>query len=111
MAVGIFEPVVIGCGFRRHEALGQPGLFHQLHLKTRRGHDVDGEAAGFRFGVGPLQDALAGAAVKGRLDRRIFFLEGVDQGDDLLVVERAIEYNLAFGAGGVIEGGGVSRGE
>ena len=109
VAVRVFEAFVVERCFRRHEALRQPRFFHQLDLKTGRGDDVDGEAAGFGFRDCALQNSLAGAAVKRRLDVRIFFLEGVDQGNDLLVVERAVKNDFAFGFGGVFEGRGAAR--
>ena len=37
----------------------------------------------------------------------IFFLEGIDQGNDLFVVERAVKNDFTLGFGGVFEGGGA----
>ena len=107
VAVGIFKAFVKAGGFRRHVALGQAGFFHKLHLKSRGRHDVDGKAAGLGFGVGPLQHPFACAAVKGWFDRRVSFLEGVDEADDLFVVERAIKHHFAFAARGFLQCGRV----
>ena len=107
VAVGIFESFVVGRCFRRHESLRQARFFHQLYLKSGRGDDVDRKPAGFRFRDCALQNPFACPAVKRRLDVRVLFLEGVDQGNDLFVVQRAIKNDFAFGFGGVFEGRGV----
>src|SRR6516165_8198628 len=100
MTVRIFKPVVIKSGFRRHVLLGEPRFFHELQLKPRRGRDIDSETAGFGFRRSALQNALAGAAVKGWLDERIFLLEGINERDNLFIIERAVKnyFPLSFGA-------------
>ena len=96
---GIFETIVVSGCFRRNKSLSETRFLHQLDLKTSRGDHIDSEASGFGLGVGALQNPLAGAAVKRWLDVGILLLEGIDQGDDLIVVQRAVEYDLAFGFG------------
>ena len=105
VTVKVFEAFVVGRSFRRHESLRQSRFFHQLELKACRSDDIDGEAAGFGLRDRALQNSIAGAAIKRRLDVRILFLEGVDESDDLFIVERAVEDDFAFGLGGVLEGG------
>src|SRR4030095_6975506 len=61
-------------------------------------------STGPSFGDRPLQNALAGGAVEGWFDGRILFLEGVNQGNDLLVIQRAIKNDFAFDFGGFFQG-------
>ena len=73
VTIRVFEAFVVERGFGWHEALRQPRFFHQLDLKTRRGHDVDGESAGFGLGDRALQHSFACPAIERRLDVRDIF--------------------------------------
>ena len=103
MALRIFETLVVGCGLVRNKFLCKPGFFQELELKTGGSKNVHRVAACSRLVKCALQDSFAGRAVKGRFDERVLFLECIDQSDDLLVVQRAVEDDLALGFGGVFD--------
>jgi hypothetical protein len=79
MAIGIFEPFIVGRGLRWHEALGESGIFHSAPETPRTVMTSTAKRPAYASVFARWQHALAGAAIKRRLDERIFFLESVDR--------------------------------
>src|SRR5919108_560562 len=101
MAFRVFEIVVERGCFRWNKLLRKPGFLQKLSLESGGGQNVHRVASGSGFGERTLQNSFTGCTVKGRFDERIFPLEGVHQGNDLLIVKRAVEYDFAFRFSGV----------
>ena len=101
MAVRVFESIVVSACLRGNKPLSEAGLLHQLYLESGGGENVYRKPTSLRFRYGTLQNPLARPTVKGRFDGGVLFLEGVNQGNDLLVVQRAIKNDFAFDSGGL----------
>jgi hypothetical protein len=97
MTVRVFESLVVSRCFRRDEPLSEAGFLHQLHLESSGGENVNREPTGLRFSYGALQNPLARSSIERRFDGGVLLLKGVHQGDDLLVVQRAIKHDFVLG--------------
>ena len=101
MAVRVFESIVVSACLRGNKPLSEAGLLHQLYLESGGGENIYRKPTSLRFRYGALQNPLARPTVEGRFDGGVLFLEGVNQGNDLLVVQRAIKNDFAFDSGGL----------
>jgi hypothetical protein len=86
MALRIFEIIVESGCFHQNKLLRKPGFLQKLSLESGGGQDVHRVAAGSGFSDRTLQNSFTGCTVKGRFDERIFPFEGLDQRNDLLIV-------------------------
>ena len=101
MAVRVFESIVVSACFRGNKPLSEAGLFHQLYLESGGGENVYRKPTSLRFCYGALQHPFARPTVERRFDGGVLFLEGVNQGNDLLIVQRAIKNDFAFDSSGL----------
>src|SRR5262249_41303105 len=101
VVVGGFESIVIGGRLGGDKPLSEAGVLHQLYLKAGGRENIYRETSSLGLSQRALQNPLAGGTVERRFDGRIFFLECINQGDDLLVIQRAVKNDFAFDSGGL----------
>src|SRR5262245_31901018 len=104
VAVRVFESIIIGGGLSGDKSLSEAGVLHQLYLKAGGRENIYRETSSLGLSQRALQNPLAGGTVERRFDGRIFFLECINQGDDLLVIQRAVKNDFTLGSGGFFEG-------
>src|SRR5262245_1463859 len=104
VAVRVFESIVIGGRLGGDKSLSEAGVLHQLYLEAGGRENIYGETSSPGLSQRALQNTLAGGTIERRFDGRIFFLKGIDQSDDLLVVQRTVKNDFALGSGGLFQG-------
>src|SRR5215471_13204748 len=104
VAVRVFESIVIGGRLGGYKPLSEAGVLHQLYLKAGGRENIYRETSSLGLSQRALQNPLACGTVERRFDGRIFLLEGINQGDDLLVIQRAVKNDFTLGSGGFFEG-------
>src|SRR5215471_2453425 len=104
VAVRVFESIVIGGRLGGDKPLSEAGVLHKLYLKAGGRENIYRETSSLGLSQRALQNPLAGGTVERWFDGRIFLLEGINQGDDLLVIQRAVKNDFAFDSGGLFQG-------